>query len=88
MEKWTFLFFCWIVFCFFHTGEWLEQFLISPVIITRLSYHSSFHQRLSLDNRVPVKVILDVVRGEHAPHLEVAQRQPMLRLLAQLAEMA
>lgn len=46
------------------------------------------HQRLSLDDGVPVEVVLDVVCSEHAPHLEVSQRQPVLLLLAQLAEMA
>lgn len=47
-----------------------------------------FHQRLSLYDGVPVEVVLDVICSEHASHLEVSQRQPVLLLLAQLAEMA
>lgn len=43
----------------------------------------------SLNDGVPVEVVLDVVGRQHAPHLEVSQRQPvLLLLLAQLAEVA
>lgn len=56
------------------------MFHTSPVI-TCLSI-PLFHQRLSLNYGVPVKVVLDVVCSEHASHLEVSQRQPVL--LAQL----
>lgn len=88
---------CFLLDCLlvFHTGEKEQdgQFHVSPVT-TRLSFPVSslfsplLHQRLSLDDGVPVEVVLDVVCSEHAPHLEVSQRQPVLLLLAQLAEMA
>lgn len=42
---------------------------------------------LSLDDGVPVEVVLDVFCSEHASHLEVAQRQSVLLLLAQLVQM-
>ncbi len=73
--------------------RWKEQ--VGPNL-TCLSLLSSlslfiflFHQRLSLNDRVPVKVVLDVVGSEHASHMEVSQRQSvLLLLLAQLAKVA
>lgn len=62
------------LFCLYHTGE-KEQF--GPLSLT-----------LGLDDGVPVKVVLDVVRSQHASHLEVSQRESVLLLLAQLAEVA
>lgn len=36
---------------------------------------------LSLNDRVPVEVVLDVVGGQHASHLEVSRGQSVLLLL-------
>lgn len=76
---------------FVHTGEKLRScgsgnFLVSPAT-ARLHFGALF---CSLNDGVPVEVVLDVVCRQHAPHLEVSQRQPvlLLLLLAQLAEVA
>lgn len=81
--------FSWIVFWFFHAGDKLQvgQFHVSPVTSTPPVSGLSTHRRLGLDDGVPVEVVLDVVCCQHAPHLEVSQRQPVL-VLAQLAQMA
>lgn len=75
---------------FVHTGEKLRSwgsgnFLVSSAT-ARLHFGALF---CSLNDGVPVEVVLDVVGRQHAPHLEVSQRQPvLLLLLAQLAEVA
>lgn len=53
--------------------------------VLSLSRRCHLSLTLGLDDRVPVKVVLDVVL--HASHLEVSQRESVL-LLAQLAEVA
>lgn len=62
------------LFCLYHAGE-REHF--AHLSLTR-----------GLDDGVPVKVVLDVVGSQHASHLEVSQRESVLLLLAQLAEVA
>lgn len=81
--------FSWIVFWFFHAGDKLQvgQFHVSPVTSTPPVSGLSSHRRLALNDGVPVEVVLDVVRRQHAPHLEVSQRQPVL-LLAQRAQVS
>lgn len=49
---------------------------------------SDFDWRLTLDNGVPVEVVLDVVGSEQASHLKVSRGEGvLLLLLAQLAVM-
>lgn len=52
-------------------------------VSTRLSV---LNHRLLLDNRVPVKVILDVICSQHTSYLKVSWRK-CVWLLAQLAVM-
>lgn len=77
-----FCFFSWIVFCiFYHTGERSGLASSIPHLVLYVSLSFSvflslftrlFQRRLSLDDGVPVEVVLDVVRSEHASHLEVS----------------
>lgn len=69
-------FFRWIVICFVFITQVKMSEQFGPLSLT-----------LSLDDGVPVKVVLDVVRSQHASHLEVSQRESSL-LLAQLAQVA
>lgn len=79
--------FCWIVSWFLTQMKSSSSPRSASHLSSSTSLVSSLISMLSLDDGVPVEVILDVFRSEHASHLEVAQGQSVLLLLAQLVQM-